>query len=265
MILHIQINESTIQYNTTCTDCIMMSSTRSSNLTHNGLHVHLRLPLLLAILLTHLCSVVILADQPSVITIRAGVLHAPPFAVITEETDEENNQTNKALAYGGLQPDLLQRMQIFAQDLDNVTLKLELSPSPSQYGAALDLVANDCNTTENPNNLADCRRLDVIVGDYYCNPDRSMRVDFTPSFLRTTMSTVKYKNKRVLEDITTLTQAASSKATVCVPDGTYLMSVVMEKFPNVHYLKCDTQEGCLKALKAQGGTVRFVCRGRTAT
>ena len=196
---------------------------------------------------------------PSEITLRAGVLHAPPFAMI--------NDTVWPYSYSGFQMDLLDRLKIFAQR-DNVTLTVHLSPSPPQYGDALDLVANDClanndGNNSNNNNITsttrqedECHQFDLIVGDYYCNDARSMRVDFTPSWLRTTMSTAKKINNNDDDNdpaasrrtITTLTQASQEKATVCVPDGTYLMHVVMDTFPAAHYLKCPTAAACLAAL-----------------
>lgn len=185
-----------------------------------------------------------LLQAPTEINLRAGVIHAPPFAIIDEDIGGN-------LKFSGFEPELLKRLQIFAKE-DNVTLTVELDRSPPQYGNALDLVANDCNTTENPQELNDCQIFDLIVGDYYCNPERSIRVDFTPSWLRTTMSTIKYIDKKKGgADYTTLTQAAQAGATVCVPDGTYLMTVVMAKFPKANYLKCDMGVDCLDLLKSE--------------
>ena len=179
-------------------------------------------------------------EFPSSITLRAGVLHAPPFAMIQAEEYGD--------VYDGFQIQMLQSMKTFARR-DNVELDFVFSPSPPQYGDALDLVANDCNTTVNPNSQTDCNQYDVIIGDYYVNPDRSIRVDFTPSWLRTTMTTIKYIEKNQTKDYTTLTQADQDGATVCVPDGTYLMTVVMSNFPNANYLKCSTQQDCIDELK----------------
>jgi len=140
------------------------------------------------------------------------VLLAPPFAIYNEITD----------TYTGFQGDLLKSLEIFAYQ-DGYNLTFELSKSPSQYGDALDLVANDCNTTSNPNLLEDCNKFDLIIGDYYCNADRSTRVDFSPTFLRTTMSTLKIikdenDDNALLTDYTTLTQLQSSEdGTACVP------------------------------------------------
>lgn len=194
---------------------------------------------------------------PSHITLRAGVLHAPPFAIVDHELDG-------SIKYSGFQPDLLKRLSQFAKQQDNVTLEFEMARSPAQYGAALDLVANDCDDSDLNADSPDCQSFDLIVGDYYCNPDRSLRIDFTPSWLRTTMSTVKCVEEnlpdyegdddgnsrgRSLEDYTTLTQASNAGATVCVPDGTYLMDVVMNKFPGAEYLRCPSFDDCVQSLK----------------
>ena len=106
-------------------------------------------------------------NQPTNITLRGGVLLAPPFAIYNEITN----------TYTGFQGDLLKSLEIFAFQ-DGYNLQFNLSKSPSQYGDALDLVANDCNTTNNPNLVEDCNKFDLIIGDYYCNADRSTRVDF---------------------------------------------------------------------------------------
>ena len=88
---------------------------------------------------------------PESIHLKAGVLHAPPFASVEEKADG-------SFVYSGFEPDLLERLKIFAKQ-DNVTLTFDLRPSPPQYGAALDLVANDCNTTYNENDAQDCQQV----------------------------------------------------------------------------------------------------------
>lgn len=154
-------------------------------------------------------------------TLRGGVLLAPPFAISDDVEDLEGSLT-------GFQGDLIDRLRAFASD-DGYDLTFDLSLSPQQYGPALDLVAIDCNSTSNPHPLEECTKFDLIVGDYYCNADRSVRVDFSPTWLRTTMSTIKLSDG----DFTTLTQLSAGGGTACVPEGTYLRTVVMEKFPKV--------------------------------
>eukprot|EP00957_Ditylum_brightwellii_P038720 2926520-Ditylum_brightwellii.AAC.1 len=79
-------------------------------------------------------------DDLKNITIRAGILLAPPFAIYNEDSG----------IYTGFEGDLLCRFQTFAK-ADRYNLNFELELSPQQYGAALDLVANDCNSTANSN------------------------------------------------------------------------------------------------------------------
>ena len=90
-------------------------------------------------------------EYPSHISLRAGVLHAPPFAHVDKADDG-------TISYRGFQPDMLESLKVFAAQ-DNVTLDFDLSPSPRQYGAALDLVANDC-LEGSGNNTAECSKFE---------------------------------------------------------------------------------------------------------
>ena len=61
------------------------------------------------------------------------------------------------------------------------------------------MIATDCNTTtaiESLIPLEECEKYDIIIGDYWANPDRFERVEFTPSWLRTSLSTIKYIGSR---------------------------------------------------------------------
>lgn len=180
---------------------------------------------------------------PLEINLRAGVLHAPPFATV--ETQQDGT-----VVYGGFQPDLLERLSIFAA-ADNVTLSFNLSTAPSQYGPAFDLVANDCATTvEDPED--NCNQLDIIVGNYYATPGRALRADLSPAWLRSTISTIKFLDKTSgAVDYTTLSEASASGATVCLKGGTFYAGVVKGKYPQVDFLMCPSQEDCLKSLKAE--------------
>jgi len=187
-------------------------------------------------------------ERDRTITVRGGVLLAPPFAIAGNDdgsSDDDDPDDASGHAFTGFQGDLIRRLQTFAS-IDNYTLHFELELSPyQQYGAALDLVANDCNTTANANTAEDCGRYDLIVGDYYCNGPRSIRVDFSPTWLRTTMSTIK----TIEGDYTTLTQLQAGGGTACVPKGAYLSTVVMGKFPGAKYLDCPSPDECIAWLK----------------
>jgi hypothetical protein len=111
---------------------------------------------------------------PSHIKLKAGILHAPPFAVV------DHDQDDGSLSFSGFQLDLLNSLQEFALQ-DNVTLEFELSLSPAHYGEALDSVATDCMEKLGENN-AKCSQFDLIIGDYYgCVPwfwnQRGYRLD----------------------------------------------------------------------------------------
>lgn len=57
---------------------------------------------------------------------------------------------------------------------DGVELNFELEPSPrAQYDPSFDLNANDFINDG----------IDSIVGDYFSNPERTRRIDFTPTWL----------------------------------------------------------------------------------
>ena len=95
-------------------------------------------------------------DYPSKVKLRLAVIHQPPFATVTR-------LDNDTYTYQGFQIDLLSRLQIFAER-DGISLELELSAAPQTYAGSFDLIANDCNTTANPNPLEDCQKYDIIIG-----------------------------------------------------------------------------------------------------
>lgn len=179
---------------------------------------------------------------PKNITLRGGVLHAIPQAIVEKLPDGTYN-------YSGFQIDLLERLQIFAKK-DDVNLEFILSLAPTSYGDALDLVANDCNATGiNENLLEDCNKFDIIVGDYYTNADRALRIEFSPPWLPSTITTVKLTGGD--SGITSLSDANKYVSTVCLVKGAYLAVVVTTKFPNVKVHLCQDQAECIKDLKAE--------------
>lgn len=181
---------------------------------------------------------------PSVIQLTAGTFHAPPM--MTVEQDEETGN----VTFGGLQADLVDRLKEYAA-ADGVDLQMELLPSPDQYDRSFDLIANDCNTTDNPHPLEDCQKYDLIVNDYWSNPQRYMRADFSPAWMRSTVTTVKYVDKPPgTVDFTTLADAEQAGATICVPVGTYLATLVRERFPGANYRECHAEVGdCVEQLR----------------
>ena len=116
-------------------------------------------------------------NNTTVITLRAGVLLNDPYAYVTEndpsqlidtwDVDFDYNYNETANLFSGFQIDLLDYMKELAkQQVYTLNVELELVPQQN-YATALDLVANDCNTTANPILLENCK--DIIIGDYYVN------------------------------------------------------------------------------------------------
>ncbi|CAB9508936.1 acid type B receptor subunit 2 [Seminavis robusta] len=180
---------------------------------------------------------------PSNVTLRAAVLtHAEPFAMRNELTGE----------YSGLQPDLLERIKIFAQQ-DGVELNIVLEEAPLYgYVVMLDRLSDNCNTTVNPQPLEECTKYDFLMGDYYTNPDRSLRVDFAPPFLRTAVSAMQYVFRQVQPgsiDVTTLDEANQANATICVLHDSYMDALAMENYPDATYQRCEETADCIAMLK----------------
>ncbi|CAB9504877.1 acid type B receptor subunit 2 [Seminavis robusta] len=179
---------------------------------------------------------------PSRVSLRAGVLHAPPFAILEERLDG-------SIVYSGFQIDMLESLKVFAKQ-DGVLLQVDLSPSPPNFNPALDLVANDCNTTKNPNTKEDCEKFDFIIANYYATPARCTRVALSPPWLRSTITTLKYVDKPPgAKDYTTLKEAEDSGAPICAKSGTFFATVVKAKFPKGNFVPCPTLEECIAALK----------------
>jgi hypothetical protein len=162
-------------------------------------------PFLYLLLFPLLLTTNALNEFPSSITLRAAVLtHAEPFAVFDPETG----------VYSGLQIELLDAIKTFATQ-DNISLTIELEEAPLYaYVLMLDRLSDNCNTTENPQPLEECTRYDMLIGDYYTNPERSMGVDFTPPWLRTAVSALKYIFSTLQGDVTTMEEAVRANATI---------------------------------------------------
>ncbi|CAB9524661.1 acid type B receptor subunit 2 [Seminavis robusta] len=178
---------------------------------------------------------------PSNISLRAGVLVAPPFATQSEDGE-----------FGGFQIDLLRRMQIFAKEYDNVNFDLTMSRSPPSYLKALDLVASDCLELAGPttHTVEDCDKFDIIIANYYATAARHLRVHLSPPVLRSSISAIKYLDKTG-PDYTTLSQAQAAQAPICLKDGAYYATVVRERFPDAVYYSCSNHEDCIESLKEE--------------
>jgi len=186
----------------------------------------------------------IIAEVDRNLTIRGGVLHAPPMAMIDD---------NK---YSGFQIDLLEILKDFALEMDNINVTYHFTAAGSNYGKAIDIIAKDCNTTENPISLEDCLQFDFIVGDFYTSAERYSRVDFSPAWLPSRITTAKY-NKKSGFDFNTLTETVKANAKVCIAENTLTWIVALQKFPDLNIYGCEHQSACINDLKA-GHCVLYV-------
>ena len=181
---------------------------------------------------------------------------------------KNNTDTTKSdgeFDFGGFQIDLLGHLVQYAA-ADNVTLTWDLVPAPlPTYGGAFDLVAHDCAvTTQQQSDL--CHTVDLIVGNYYATPQRTLRAELSPPWLKSTITTVKYldKQQQQLEqyggvEITTLKQATEAGASVCLKRNTFYAGIVQDAFPSTEIVWCGPNtEECLQVLKQPDSCVLYV-------
>jgi Bacterial extracellular solute-binding proteins, family 3 len=175
------------------------------------------------------------------IRVKAGVLHAPPFAFVTQQLSGD-------VQFRGFHIDLIDRLKIFALEIDNVDFQVDLSVGPPYYDSAIDVIANDCNTTVNPRPREECDAFDLILGDFFSNMQRYTRVDYTPPWLTTAVSTLQYTHGR--KDVTTLKEAEAARAPVCVPKLSFLGEQVFRHIPDTVVHFCDgSGDECVDLLK----------------
>lgn len=190
--------------------------------------------------------------QGTNVTLRTAVLtNTVPLAFYVENY---TSLTGEPFAqYRGFQPDLLRRLITIAQEFDNITLTWELEQAPPfSYAKQFEYMASDCNSTSNRRGgfpLEDCNRLDLVIGDYYGYPSRSIRTLLTPPLLTTAAATVQY-SERKKRSITTLQEAVVLEEPVCLLKDSHYDDQVLRRFPGVTNYTCYTHDECLAALKA---------------
>mmetsp|Transcript_28462 Transcript_28462/g.69038 ORF Transcript_28462/g.69038 Transcript_28462/m.69038 type:complete len:719 (+) Transcript_28462:29-2185(+) len=211
--------------------------------------------LALLLLLSCCCGVSSIADnytegldpfstaKPESITWRCEVLNDLPFARVTEITPGVYN-------FSGVQPDMLEAIKEFAAE-DGIDVTFELDKSPKTYNDAFNLIASDCNTTDNPNPKEDCEKYDLCIADFYNSPSRSLRADLSPSWYKTAISALKKIEKENLTDVTTLKQAKIAGVPVCILAGTYYSRVVSAANPDIDFIFCPSQDECLQQLRQE--------------
>jgi len=196
----------------------------------NGLTTTMRL--LAASMLTLIATTSAEVD----IALRVGLIRVLPYC-----EKGENGE------YSGFTIDFLDRLKEFAKQ-DGVNVTWVLGDEPPNYGDALSLIANDC--TER------CDEYDIIAGDFFVNPTRFTRVDFSPSWLRSTISSLKnLETKGASFD--TMEQLEVVGGTACVLNGSYIETVVRGKYPFANYLECDGTQKCIEHLKLDDCSLYF--------
>ena len=148
---------------------------------------------------------------PSTLTVRAGVItDTRPLAWTTEESSDDDVVEGIPFPnYQGFMPNLMREMVRIAREKDNVALHFELEELPPvSYTAQFERMASDCNQStaisplpwlgldshkNQPEYWSDeeCNRYDMIVGDFYPVPERTLRGVMSPTFASTSAATVR--------------------------------------------------------------------------
>lgn len=159
---------------------------------------------------------------------------------------------NSSERYQGYLPDLLRLLQEIALDRDNVTLTFEFEQAQAfEYTRMINLVEEDCNTTSNENLLEDCNKYDLVVGDFYAFPERSLQTQLTPPFLSTAAATIKYiKQKK--RNIETLAEAEALQVPVCLLEESYYDTLRLRLYPDLVIVsRCTDHAECFQLLKKE--------------
>ena len=189
------------------------------------------------------------ANFPQAMALRAVVLtNTIPLAYYDEHT--ESPTIDRSFPhYHGFQPELLRHLQIIAKTLDNVTLSFDLEEAPAfSYTQQFEYLANNCNTTANRLSLEDCNRYDLVVGDYYGYPSRSIRTLLTPPILTTAAATVQYAHRQARQ-VSTLEEARALQEPVCLLKESHYDDQTVERFPGIHVEWCFNHTQCISLLK----------------
>ena len=147
-----------------------------------------------------------LPSFPSQVQLRAGILtKTVPLAFVDESAAFKDEPFP---TFRGFQPDLLRELQRIALELHNVTLSFVITEAPPySYLESFDLLADDCNTTDNPHPMDECLKHEFLVGDYYAYYPRPLRAPFSPALLTTSAAAIKYVHRKK-RDIATLAEAS---------------------------------------------------------
>ncbi|KAK1735927.1 type 2 periplasmic-binding domain-containing protein [Skeletonema marinoi] len=166
------------------------------------------------------------------ITLHAGIMSLPPYAVLTNKT------------WSGYMFDLANLLMDNAETNHNVSLNiimnasdpyymLNVSPSNYSYNGALKLLSPECP-------FDDC--LDMIFADFYDTPERRELVSFTPPYQISYNTYFKRKNNT----INTVKEVNENGGSGCLIAGTATYTAVSPYFDTV--LDCEDAYDCYDKL-----------------
>lgn len=194
---------------------------------------------------------------PSSVTYKASVMtniavQAKPLAYYDQ--NYTSSPEEPFAEYRGFQPDLLRAMVRIAKELDNVTLTFELEEAPLfTYGLQIKYMSTDCNITafrDIPIPKEDCDRLDLIIGDFYAWPDRSITTPLSPLILQTAAAALQYTGRQ-RRQISTLAEAQALGEPVCLLDDSWHDKSTLQRYPRIQDKRCFSHEECVRLLKSE--------------
>ena len=190
-------------------------------------------------------------SYPESIHLRASILtNTVPLAFVDESLDDDDAApfSNK---YQGFQPELLREIIRIAKAKDNITLTVDLEEAaPFSYSPSFFRLASDCNQTNRHIPLEECHQYDILIGDYYGTPSRSLKTHLTPALLTTGGTAVKYVHRKG-RDIATFAEAEAVREPICLLDNSFFDDETLKIYPNVLFLRCYDHQQCLQWLKAE--------------
>ena len=114
----------------------------------------------------------------SILNLRVSVMtNVVPLAFQDEtSTIEMVDDEDPLSTFYGFQPDLLRALRDVAWQVDGVRLNLTVSAveRPYDYNGEIHRIARDCNTSAIPAPQHLCDHVDMVIGDYYPRPNRTL-------------------------------------------------------------------------------------------
>lgn len=206
-----------------------------------------------------------IAEYPANIRLQVGVLPLVPWIYVVEDPE-----TGKVV-YQGFMMELMEHLSSFAAR-DNVTLEFNVTAVPGTHDDIMELVSNTCLETKSPE---ECGQFDLIAGDYYATPERSLKADLSPAWLRSSVALIRQKPELLnpmehgeIPDnmyAQTMDQATRQQAPVCVVKGTYVSRRVRAEYPTANFVDCAAHgEGVSCYTATSNGNCTFIAADEMA-